>query len=919
MSCSTPNRTVWIASFLIALFAATVFIASDAEAQSSYFSSRGCVSCHPSPTPATCNGCHRHGANGGLSATTNKTTYAPGETVTVTLTASGSRTGWIRAILYRDNVEVARSTGDATGGMGGGAGYPITFNTPAPTTPGTYSYVAAWFGNTANSGSTHGEVRAAARSITVSAPIPTDTTPPTVSSTGPANSATNINPATAVTATFSEAVSGVSGTTFYLRAAGSATNVPATVSLNAAGTTATLQPSGALAYSTTYTATVTTGVRDAASNAMAANYSWSFTTGVAPDTTAPTVTSMNPAANATNVAVNASISATFSENILPSSATTSSFTVAGVTGTVSVSGATATFTPSAPLAYATTYTATLTTGIRDLASNSLAASRSWTFATGAAPDTAAPAVSSTAPVSNATAVPVSSAVTATFSEAMNASTITTANFRLAQGAVNVPGTVTLAGNGTTATFQPSAPLAFNTVYTATVTTGVRDLAGNAMAANRTWSFTTGTAPDTTAPSVVSVSPAANAAGVSVNSALTANFSEAVNPLTVTGATFTLRNGSAPVAGSVSASGGAATFQPSAPLANGTTYTATLTIGIKDPAGNALASPYSWSFTTGAAADTTPPAVAGTSPAGNATNVPVGSAVTATFSEALDASTVTTATFTLKDNTAAAVAGTVTVSGTTVTFAHSALAAGTRYTALLTTGIKDAAGNAMAQEHSWSFTTASAVQPGDGDDDDDDRDGDGSGDDDDDDPDDDRRGSVRDHRHHRRIRVDASENDRGYLRGMRAVLESAPEINQTGKPAGYDFPYGLVEYNVEGIADGSTVRVKLTFPENLPEGSKVYRVDSAGYTEYLGATISGNTVTLSLTDGGDGDRDLSMNGVIADPVGVAVPTAATPESSSGCSVAGGGDPTDFSGVYGALMFAGMIFLLRGRARGKASVK
>ncbi|MCM2358276.1 MAG: hypothetical protein NDI77_09010, partial [Geobacteraceae bacterium] len=81
--------------FFFALTLATVqFWGTEVRAQSTYFTSRGCVNCHAAPTVATCAGCHQH--SGTLTATTNKTTsYAPGETVTLTLTSSGARTGWI--------------------------------------------------------------------------------------------------------------------------------------------------------------------------------------------------------------------------------------------------------------------------------------------------------------------------------------------------------------------------------------------------------------------------------------------------------------------------------------------------------------------------------------------------------------------------------------------------------------------------------------------------------------------------------------------------------------------------------------------------------------------------------------------------------------------------------------------------------
>lgn len=100
--------------------------------------------------------------------------------------------------------------------------------------------------------------------------------------------------------------------------------------------------------------------------------------------------------------------------------------------------------------------------------------------------------------------------------------------------------------------------------------------------------------DTTPPAVASVSPASNASDVAVNSIVTATFSETLNAATITGATFTLSGG---VTGVVTYTGTTATFTPSADLAYNTTYTATITTGIQDAAGNAMNSPYSWTFTT----------------------------------------------------------------------------------------------------------------------------------------------------------------------------------------------------------------------------------------------------------------------------------------------------------------------------------
>src|SRR5207244_4157100 len=79
----------------------------------------------------------------------------------------------------------------------------------------------------------------------------------------------------------------------------------------------------------------------------------------------------------------------------------------------------------------------------------------------------------------------------------------------------------------------------------------------------------------------------------------------------------------------------ATLTPGADLGSATTYTATVS-GARDPAGNVLAAPVVWTFTT---ADTEPPALVGRTPAPGATGIAAASTVTATFSEDVQAATV----------------------------------------------------------------------------------------------------------------------------------------------------------------------------------------------------------------------------------------------------------------------------------------
>ena len=132
-----------------------------------------------------------------------------------------------------------------------------------------------------------------------------------------------------------------------------------------------------------------------------------------------------------------------------------------------------------------------------------------------------------------------------------------------------------------------------------------------------WTFTTGPARDTTPPTVTGQTPAPNAAGVAVESSVTAIPSEPVQPSTITAVTFTLvQQGQAtnvPSAVTYDAATRRTTLKPVAALMTGTTYVATVkggTDGVKDLAGNTLVTDVQWSFTTAAAPPLlTPPGAA----------------------------------------------------------------------------------------------------------------------------------------------------------------------------------------------------------------------------------------------------------------------------------------------------------------------
>ena len=334
----------------------------------------------------------------------------------------------------------------------------------------------------------------------------TGATPPVVTDRLPAGNATGVPVGSNVTATLSQTVQGVNGTTFTLRAAGANTDVPAVVTYDAATGTAVLDPTAELATNTQYTATLTggaAGIRDL-TNTPLVTVSWTFSTVAPADTAPPTVTARTPADKATGVPVGNTVTATFSEPVQGADAPgafvlKAGTTVVGATVSYDATSRVATLKPAAALGTNPTYTATLADGIRDAAGNPLAPV-SWAFTTAApaAPvDTAAPTVTAQSPGVNATGVLVTSAVIATFSEAVQGVT-TAAAFTLKAGTATVGATVSYDAASRTATLRPTAALAANTRYTAMVTSGVKDVANNPLTAV-SWTFTTATPADRTAP------------------------------------------------------------------------------------------------------------------------------------------------------------------------------------------------------------------------------------------------------------------------------------------------------------------------------------------------------------------------------------------------------------------------------------
>jgi hypothetical protein len=248
--------------------------------------------------------------------------------------------------------------------------------------------------------------------------------------------------------------------------------------------------------------------------------------------------------------------------------------------------------------------------------------------TTAARDTA-PTVNSVSPADLATGIPIDTVIAAVFSKEMDPATINTATFNLQQATKIVSGTVTY--SGAKAIFKPSSSLSYSDTYAAFITSGVKDLAGNALEKVFVWSFSTVAAPNTTMPevspaapntsvagntdsmpytptptaspvvadntlpAVSSVSPSNLASGIPLDTVIAATFSEAMDPSSINTTTFTLLQTTKTINGAVTCSGKTAAFTPSAALSYSSTYKATITTAAKDLAGNTLEKDFVWSL------------------------------------------------------------------------------------------------------------------------------------------------------------------------------------------------------------------------------------------------------------------------------------------------------------------------------------
>ncbi len=499
------------------------------------------------------------------------------------------------------------------------------------------------------------------------------------------------------------------------------------------------------------------------------------TSGSTPDNTAPVVAINNPVATPTftTSATPLSIGGTASDNIGVTQVSWSSDR--GGSGTAV--GTTSWMISSIALQSGVNV---ITVTARDAANNASTATLTVTYTPGS--DTTPPTVSTRTPASGATGVAQSTTVQVGFSEAMDVSTINTSAIELRNASnVLVASTVSYDSAAHVATLTPTAALATAAQYTVTVHGGatdprVKDVAGNALAANDSWSFTTTNTTITNQSIWAASTTPATPSDTDTNAVeLGVKFRSDVAG-SITGVRFYkgpsntgthvghLWNASGALLGTVSFQNETATGWQQALFATPIAITANTTYVVSYFAPNGgyavngsyfsasgvdngvLHAPSDGSsggngvYVYGASGgfpnssfgatnywvdvvlqtvsgpDTTPPTVNGRAPSSGQVNVAVGSTVSVTFSEAMDATTINTSTIELRNASNALVPATVTYSGNVATLTpNAALANASTYSVTVHGGatdprVKDAAGNALAANDTWSFTTAAAGGP-----------------------------------------------------------------------------------------------------------------------------------------------------------------------------------------------------------------
>ena len=417
------------------------------------------------------------------------------------------------------------------------------------------------------------------------------------------------------------------------------TNLTPTLSLVGNGQVINIAPASNLVSGSQYRVCVNNATN--IDGVAAQNYCFYFTAGAAVDTAAPTILSEAPTNNSTDIGTNTLVSVTFNKPINPVSVTGSTIQLSGgsiteVPSSISFSPdyTRVTITPQAPLPPSTQMTIAIN-GVTSEAGTPVGATTTH-FTTASQPDFTAPYVLNPSVQNGQTNVPVNGVFTLQFSKPMDIGSLEDAtdvgvSSNYCYGPY-VPATISWSTDQTTISFVPTGPMAVGTMYYL-ASFSLTDLNGNPQQ-NFCYSFTTSFSANTNPPAVVNTSPENTETQVPTNAPVQILFSEPISPATI--GQIALTTGGNPVAATLTFSDAnqLLTLMPALPLLPNANYTLTVA-GVKDTAGNPMASTVTTTFTTGPTFDLLIPQVTLTDPPNGATNVGTNVAPRIVFNERLN--------------------------------------------------------------------------------------------------------------------------------------------------------------------------------------------------------------------------------------------------------------------------------------------
>jgi large repetitive protein len=457
---------------------------------------------------------------------------------------------------------------------------------------------------------------------------------------------------------------------------------------------------------------VVDGVQDLSGNLLANLTRYQFTTSAELDTATGAVTAVSIVSNnSQNVPTNPLLQVTFSEPVDPSTVNANSFwlqdnaTARRIPGQTVLSNdnKTLTYILSEPLdkqryyywwiGYQAFHT--------DISGNFIAQYFYRYFKTGDDVDESLPTITASNFGINATDIPVNGKLIFTLDQPISDACSLLSAVQLFSGDTLISATVSLASDRSTVTISPDENFVVDTAYEARIS-GLCDYAGNVLAPTSIGFTTSSTdTADTSAPNLVSISPAHTSTDIAVDSNIVIEFDEPISQLTAP----LISGGGITVSGNYVIEGSTLTFTPDYNFIGSTRYTVSLVNNIYDLAGNRrnLGNKY---FDTIISEDNVAPTVLAITPIADSSDIHPSQTIVLTFSEPMNINTINSSTISLFTN-----GGLITPSvnrsadGRTVTLSAN-MPAGGLISVIVSAGVEDLSANPVAPYVS-SFTTSTS--------------------------------------------------------------------------------------------------------------------------------------------------------------------------------------------------------------------